>query len=175
MSDRFGRALGRMRVEAVLPHVRGRLLDVGCGSNGLIRKHPAGIGIDVHPWSGVDLLVEDSARLPFEFGSFDTITLIASLNHIPNRDEVLDECRRLLHPDGRVVVTMLTPGVSRVWHWLRAPWDEDQVVRGMKAGELYGFTADQLVTLFNRHGFEFLSQHYFMLGFNRVYVFRLKR
>jgi SAM-dependent methyltransferase len=174
MKDVIGRVLARMRVEAVLPHVDGHVLDIGCGSNELVRRHADGIGVDVHPWSGVNLVIEDSSRLPFEAHSFDAIALIASLNHIPNREAVLDECRRVLRPGGRVVVTMLKPLTSRIWHWVRAPWDSDQRERGTKDGEVYGFTSRALTRMFDRHGFELVSQHPFMLHFNRVYVFRMK-
>ena len=112
-----------------------------------------------------------TATLQWESGSFDTITIIAALNHIPNRTAVLDECRRLLRPGGRVVITMLTPRTSRIWHWLRAPWDSDQRDRGMQPGEVYGFTTQQLLDLFKRAGFTLLFSRRFMLGLNGVYVF----
>ena len=174
MHDRLGRALADMRVRAVLPFVRGRLLDLGCGSNQLVKRYVHGIGIDVHPWSGVDLLVRDSAELPCDSQSFDTITVLAALNHIPNREDVLDECRRVLRPDGQVLVTMLTPMISRLWHWLRSPWDVDQRERGMKEGEVYGFTPAEVIQLFHDHGFRFSSQRRFMLGFNRLSVFHVR-
>lgn len=173
MHDALGEALAIRRVKAVLPYIRGRLLDVGCGSNRLVRYYANGVGIDVHPWPGADLVVADTAALQWEPASFDTVTIIAALNHIPNRSAVLDECRRVLRPGGRVVITMLTPRTSRIWHWLRAPWDADQRERGMKPGEVYGFTSAQLVDLFARAGFILLSERRFMLGLNRVYVFGL--
>lgn len=173
MHDALGEALAKRRVKAVLPHVRGRLLDVGCGFNNLVRHYANGIGVDVHPWPGADVIVSDTAALQWESGSFDTVTIIAALNHIPNRAAVLRECRRVLRSDGRVVITMLTPRTSRIWHFLRAPWDADQRQRGMRAGEVYGFTSAQLVDLFERAGFTLLSQQRFMLGLNSVYVFGL--
>ena len=171
MHDALGEKLARRRLKAVLPHVSGRLLDVGCGANMLVRHYANGIGIDVYPWPGADVVVPDTATLQWESGSFDTITIIAALNHIPNRAVVLNECRRLLRPGGRVVITMLTPRTSRIWHWLRAPWDSDQRDRGMQPGEVYGFTTQQLVDLFKGAGFTLLSSHRFMLGLNGVYVF----
>jgi len=173
MHDTLGDSLANRRVIAVLPHIRGRLLDVGCGSNRLVRHYANGVGIDVHPWPGADFIVPDTATLQWESGSFDTVTIIAALNHIPNRVAVLNECRRLLRPGGRIVITMLTPRISRVWHWLRAPWDSDQRERGMQSGEVYGFTSKDLLELFERAGFTLLSSHRFMLGLNRVYVFGL--
>lgn len=173
MHDALGEALAKRRVKAVLPHVAGRLLDVGCGSNQLVRQYANGVGVDVHAWAGADRVVSDTADLEWDAGSFDTITIVAALNHIPNRAAVLNECRRLLRPGGRVVITMLTPRTSRVWHWLRAPWDADQRDRGMKPGEVYGFTAAEVTDLFRRAGFALMSRRRFMLGLNRVYVFGL--
>ncbi len=171
MHDALGEALADRRIRAVLPHVRGRLLDLGCGDNKLVRRYVNGVGVDVHPWPGADFIVNNSASLEYESHSFDTVTIIAALNHIPNREAVLQECRRLLRPDGQVVITMLTPVTSRVWHWLRAPWDADQRERGMRAGEVYGFTPAEIVDMFSRSGFTLSSQKRFMLGLNRVYVF----
>ena len=171
MHDALGETLAHRRLNAVLPHVSGRLLDVGCGSNMLVRRYANGVGIDVYPWPGADVIVPDTATLQWESGSFDTITIVAALNHIPNRAAVLDECRRLLRPGGHVVITMLTPRTSRIWHWLRAPWDSDQRDRGMQPGEVYGFTTQQLLDLFKRAGFTLLSSRRFMLGLNGVYVF----
>lgn len=185
MHDALGRVLADQRIKAVLPHVRGRLLDIGCGENHLVRAYANlsrrsgeaakadGVGVDVHPWPGADLVVPDSACLAWESQSFDTIAIIAALNHMPNRRAVLKECRRVLRPDGHVVVTMITPKTSRVWHWLRSRSDADQVERGMKPGEVYGFTPAEMVQLFESSGFALVSQTRFMLGFNRVYVFRL--
>jgi SAM-dependent methyltransferase len=174
MHDALGEALAKRRLKAVLPHVSGRLLDVGCGFNQLVRHYANGVGVDVHPWAGADVVVTDTAALEWESGSFDTITIVVALNHIPNRAAVLNECRRVLRPGGRVVITMLTPRTSRIWHWLRAPWDADQRDRGLKPGEVYGFTAAEVVDLFRRSGFTLLSQQRFMLGLNRVYVFGIE-
>ena len=171
MHDALGELLAMRRVKAVLPHVRGRLLDVGCGANRLVRHYSNGVGVDVHPWPGADVVVHDTAALQWDSHSFDTITIVAALNHIPNRAAVLNECRRVLRPGGRVVITMLTPRTSRFWHWLRGSWDADQRERGMRAGEVYGFTSKELVDLFERAGFELLSRRRFMLGLNALYIF----
>jgi SAM-dependent methyltransferase len=173
MRDTLGEALANRRVRAVLPYVRGRLLDVGCGFNLLVRHYANGVGVDVHPWPGADVIVTDTAALQWEAQSFDTVTIIAALNHIPNRAAVLSECRRVLRPGGRIIITMLTPRTSRIWHWLRAPWDTDQRQRGMRPGEVYGFTCAQILELFEHAGFRLLSQRPFMLGLNRVYIFGL--
>ena len=169
MNDRLGQYLLRWRVRTVLPHVRGRLLDVGCGSNTVARRHGHNsLGVDVHQWGDVDLVVPDTSRLPYEGGSFDTVTILAALNHIPNRGEVLKEAYRLLRPGGRIILTMIPPTISQVWHFLRRPWDADQTERGMKQGEVWGLTPAAVRKLLTDAGFVVRLEKRFMLGINRM-------
>ena len=169
------------RIAAVLPHLRGRVLDVGCGTNDLLVRYrtrstepEAGdsVGVDVFDWPGADLLVEDSSDLPWPDASFDTIAIVASLNHIPNRRQVLRECRRLIRPDGQLVVTMLPPRLSQAWHFVRSPWDADQVERGMQPGEVYGLTRDQTDELLLEARFAPIMHRRFMLGLNLLTLAR---
>lgn len=172
MNDVVGRRLLDWRVRTVCPHVSGRLLDIGCGTNQLVKAYGNGVGVDVYPWPGADMVVEDSSQLPFEAGSFDTVTVIAALNHIPYREKVIAEAARLLKPGGRFLATMLTPGISQVWHWVRSPWDADQHERGMEEGETFGFRQAEMVRMFQGGGFHLDWSRPFMLGLNRLYAFR---
>src|SRR3989338_7316306 len=107
MKDPLGKFLLRLRIKAALPHIHGRLLDIGCGTNVLIKNHyPNGIGVEVYDWGTVDLVVANTAHLPFANGEFDTVAIIATLNHIPNRAEVLLEAHRVLALNGRLLITM---------------------------------------------------------------------
>ena len=137
MRDSIARTLMNWRIRVVLPQVKGELLDIGCGLNELTRRYGSGIGCDVYDWGDVDLIVEDTSNLPMDEASFDTVTIIATLNHIPNRDEVLVETHRVLRAGGRIIITMVPPAISAVWHKLRAPWDDDQHERGMVEGEVF--------------------------------------
>jgi ubiquinone/menaquinone biosynthesis C-methylase UbiE len=171
MHDPIGRALMKWRIATVLPYLSGRVLDVGCGTNELLRAYQGeGIGIDVHPWDGVDLIVENSARIPFEDNSFDTVSCVAALNHIPNREEFLLEAYRLIRPGGALVITMIPPRISRVWHFLQSPWDSDQKERGIKPGEVYGISLQEMRSLLRAAGFLIAREKGFMLGINRIYV-----
>jgi len=162
-----------IRVEKVLEHVKGRCLDIGCGDNELIKEYRSkggnGIGIDVYPWDGVDKVVSDSSKLPFENKSFDCITFVASLNHIPNRNEVLKESYRILKEDGIIIITFLSPIISFLWHKI-CFWDQDQKKRGMKNGEVYGFTGNQVIALLNKTGYRIVEQKKFSWGLNHIYV-----
>ena len=148
-------------------------LDIGCGSNSLIKKHRLrggeGTGVDIYDWGDIDLLVEDSSRLPFEDKTFDCITCVAALSHIPNRLDVLRECGRILKDKGKVICTNPHPFFSAVWHkW--AFWDKDQHQRGMKRGELYALADKEMRRLFEIAGFKGVQRHIFSWGLNNIYI-----
>ena len=155
------------RVRVVLPHVHGRLLDIGCGTNELVRSYSGeGIGVDVHQWGDVDIVIDNSANLPFRNQQFDTVTIIAALNHIPNREDVLKEAYRVLKANGKIIITMIPPFISRIWHFLRKPWDVDQGERGMKKGEVFGLTEKDVHIILKQSGFKILYERRFMLAIN---------
>ena len=174
MHDVLGKKLEKSRISAVLPLINGRLLDIGCGMNNLVKSYGSGIGVDVYNWGDVDIVVEDTANLPFRDHEFDTITIIAALNHIPNRGEVLKECDRVLSDQGKLIITMIPPFISGIWHMLRKPWDVDQRQRGMVQGEVFGFRKNQLVELCDRLGFRLVLRQRFMLGINSISMFEKK-
>lgn len=171
MKDIIGKYLLRLRIQEVLPQITGRLLDIGCGTNNLVKTYPGpGVGVDVYDWGGVDLVVEDTAHLPYSPQEFDTVTVIAALNHIPNRDQVLREAYRVLTSNGKIILTMIPPFISAIWHTLRKPWDVDQKDRGMKQGEVYGLSRGQIHRLLREAGFNVTYESRFMLGINLLVV-----
>ena len=174
MRDPLGMFLLRWRIRAVLPHVQGNLLDIGCGTNDLVGTFRSyggnGTGVDVYQWGTVDCVVENSASLPFNDGEFDTVTIIGALNHIPNREEVLKEANRVLASNGKLILTMLSPHISKLWHKVRSQWDADQKERGMKEGELYGISRKDMHNLLDRTGFRVSYEHRFMFAINRLTV-----
>lgn len=175
MKDSVGKVLLDKRIKTVLPHIEGYLLDIGCGTNELVKKYQGkGIGVDVYQWGEVDVVVENTANLSFDKQTFDTVTIIAALNHIPNREEVLVEANRVLKNDGKLLVTMIPPKISRVWHGVRKPWDADQSERGMKEGEVYGMTKKDLEELLLKVGFFVESEKKFMLGVNNLTIAKKK-
>jgi SAM-dependent methyltransferase len=159
------------RISAVLEHVRGRLLDIGAGPNTLVRRHGNGVGVDVYDFGGGAMIIPDTARLPFDSASFDTVTFVACLNHIPNRQEVLHEARRLVRPGGRLLVTMINPVLGKIGH---AVWwySEDKQRGGMAPGEVGGLWTRDIVALCGQAGFELQRHRRFVYGLNHLYVFR---
>lgn len=163
------------RVRAVTQRLEGRVLDIGCGSNQLIRAWRGagrdGIGVDVFNFEGADM-VTDTAALPFKAGEFDTVVMMANLNHIPAdvRPKVLAEAYRVLKPGGKLVATMIDPVVGWFCHKLTW-WDYDQEERGMAEGEVYGLTKEATVAAAAAAGFVPLDVSGFVYGLNKLFVF----
>src|SRR6266852_5519713 len=162
--------LEQKRTRVVARAVRGRLLDVGCGHNLLVKLLGQGVGVDVYPWEGIDTVIDDAARLPFDDSSFDTVTFVACLNHIPNREAALREAVRVVTRDGQVLVTMIGPTISRVWHRLMLKYDRDQTERGMKDGEVWGLTGQEISRMAAAAGLRVRKVVPFEFGLNRLYV-----
>jgi len=151
--------------------VQGRLLDIGCGKNKLVNNYQGvGTGVDVFDWKTGATIVPDTSKLPYESNSFDTVTILAALNHIPNRDEVLQEAYRLTSPSGRLVLTMINPVLSVVGHRVLWWYGEDWA-RGMEEGEVYGFWNSALVAMVEKQGFVFSEHRRFLYGLNNLFVF----
>jgi SAM-dependent methyltransferase len=163
--------LEQERINAVLPHIRGRLLDIGAGSNRLVSAHKPGVGVDVFDFGGGAMIVEDTSRLPFKDASFDTITMVACLNHIPYRTAILREAQRLVRPEGRLIITMINPLLGGLGHkiWW---YGEDRQRGGMVEGEVGGLWTREILALCQEADFELCLHKRFVYGMNNLYVFR---
>lgn len=158
------------RLRVVLHHVSGHLLDVGAGPNTLARRYGNGVGVDVYDWCGGATVVKTTAALPFADATFDTITFVASLNHIPYRRDALREARRLIKPDGKLIITMINPLLGSIGH---AIWwySEDKRRGGMASGEMPGLWTEDIISLCRDAGFQFVRRQRFLYGLNNLYIF----
>jgi SAM-dependent methyltransferase len=171
--ERFGlTSLEKERIGAVLPHVRGRLLDIGCGNNRLVRAYGNGVGVDIYNWSDDVVVVDDSASIVMDSSTFDTITFLACLNHIPNREAVIREAGRLLKDDGQVIVTMINPLLGTIGH--KIWWYGEEKKRGMQDGERYGLWNHEIIRLFEKNGFALDVHRRFVYWMNNLFVFNKK-
>ena len=160
--------LENQRLTAVLRKVRGKLLDVGCGTNTLVRRYRNGIGMDVFSWEGVDVIY-DGKKFPFRDEEFDTVSFVACFNHIVDRAGTLREAYRVLKKNGRVIITCINPVIGYLCHkviW----WDSDQTVRGMSKGEKYGMTIEEITTHLKQAGFCNIKRASFLYGLNNIYI-----
>jgi len=159
------------RLRVAMPWIQGRLLDIGAGHNTLVKRYGNGVGVDAFEWGGGAIVVPDTSALPFPDASFDTVTFLACLNHIPNREQVLVEARRLLRPGGRLIATMIDPILGGVGH---AIWwySEDKQRGGMKPGERGGLWNRDVIRMCANAGFRLVRHERFVYGMNNLHVFQ---
>jgi SAM-dependent methyltransferase len=112
--DHLHRCLLRRDVERVAPHVRGRLLDIGCGSQpyrGLLGPRVERyVGFDLPPerWQRASTRADVYGRgpeLPFSDRSFDTVVCFQVLEHVPEPWRIVDQAARVLRPGGCLILT----------------------------------------------------------------------
>jgi SAM-dependent methyltransferase len=160
------------RVVMALKHAKGRTLDVGCGANNFIRSYKGeGTGVDVFAWDGCDDVIEDAAKLPFKAKSFDTVSFLACLNHIPNREAAVKEAHRVLSRDGQVLLTMIGPTWGRFIHWIRFRNDPDHQARHIDHDhEMLGMSQEQIFKILKSAGFRNVRRKRFVFGLNNLYI-----
>lgn len=102
----------------------GNLLDVGCGTRpyAALFRHTHYIGLELdtpmaRARGGADVFYGGSA-FPFADGSFDSLLCNQVLEHVPDPIQFLDECARVLKPDGKLLLS-----VPFVWDEHEAPYD----------------------------------------------------
>ena len=137
----FSPFLRRARLRAALPHVRGRVLDVGCGTGELARwcGGPGYLGVDIDEES----LATARARHPAcrfsgeipDGETFDTIVGRAIIEHIKDPVAWLAELKPRLASGGRIVLTtphrsmeVMHRAGSRIGFFSRDAADEHEVL-----------------------------------------------
>jgi SAM-dependent methyltransferase len=160
------------RVIMALKHAKGRALDVGCGANNFIRSYAGtGTGVDVFAWDGCDRVIEDAAKLPFKKATFDTVSFLACLNHIPNREAAVKEAHRILSQDGQLILTMIGPTWGRFIHWIRFRNDPDHQARHIDHDhEMLGMSQGQIYKILKDAGFKNIRRKRFVFGLNNLYI-----
>lgn len=100
-----------------------RVLEVACGSGqglGYVARNAARVvGGDITPGllaqahshyrGGVPLVRFDAHALPFASASFDVIQIHEAIYYMAQPPHVFEECRRVLAPDGVLVVSSINP------------------------------------------------------------------
>jgi len=185
--DKWGlSSLASERFGYVSREITGYCLDVGCGKNNRFIVEYCegnGKGIDVYPYEGLsdENVVSDISQFPFGDASFDSITFIANINHVPRslRDVELKEAFRCLKSGGNIIVTMGNPLaeilVHKVVHWhdkfFGTNYDMD-AERGMDEEEEYYLTDSEIIKRLSLAGFNSISKKYFFTqwGLNHLFV-----
>ncbi len=100
------------------------ILDVGCGDGAMTKtlmRYGKVYGFDSN-FSGAELCIKKGCRtvvgnalsIPFKEGGFDLVGIFDCLEHIQNDEMVLRECRRVLKPNGRILI--FVPAFQFLWN-----------------------------------------------------------
>jgi SAM-dependent methyltransferase len=175
------RLLQGARIRICLPYISGcpRVVDVGAHQGELFQalgdRLARGHGIEPRAQTPVarDRYVIEPGFFPQVTpdgpGSWDAVTLLAVLEHIPamNQKAVAQACFTLLRPGGRVVITVPSPAVDRILAVLKAL----RLIDGMSLEEHHGFRPDDTTRIFSAPQFSLVCRRSFQLGLNNLFVF----
>jgi len=139
---------------------RPRILDIGCGSGTFVR-YMGRLGAEIHATElpgaayeraksvpGLRLVAGDLSDEAFAPGSFDAITLWHVFEHIRDPDALVRRCRRLLAPQGILIVE-----VPNRESW-QARWTGGAWLHLDPPRHVYQYTRRALAALFERHGLQ---------------------
>lgn len=112
-------------IRRYIPHLKGKLLDFGCGRKPYeyLFSVTEYIGVDMaktghdHKNSKIDVYY-DGKRLPFNDAIFDSLFCSEVLEHIFNPDEILPELNRVLKTGAKALIT-----VPFSWNEHEMPYD----------------------------------------------------
>ena len=139
---------------------RPSVLDLGCGTGGFLAhlahelEARAAVGVEASPIGldacrrrGLDAIQKDLAT-PFDLGrSFDLVTAMDVLEHLPDETSALESARRNLRAGGHFLASV--PALP----WLFSSWDQ-------RLGHRRRYTRRGLVEIVEAAGFEVLRCSY---------------
>jgi len=173
-------------IDRLLQNWRGRMarpwvpngaavLDIGCHQGEFLHS----LGDHIGPSVGLDPLAppreNERHRLiaraftepaPFQDEAFDAVVMLATLEHIRDKDALGRECYRLLRPGGRMIITVPSRWVDVIVHLLCGM----RLADGMSLEEHHGYDPRTTPQVFGRHGFVLEHWRHFQLGLNHLFV-----
>jgi SAM-dependent methyltransferase len=173
------RVLQKWRARMARPWIPegAQVLDIGCHRGEFLSS----LGERIGPSVGLDpqavpqtnaryRLLAELFRPPMAFrdGSFDAVVLLATLEHIRDKDPLARECWRLLRPGGRVIITVPSRFVDVIVRFLC----KVRLADGMSLDEHHGYDPRRTPEVFGRHGFVLERWRRFQLGLNHLFVLR---
>lgn len=183
MSLRVSQYLERLRMNAIRSYILGDVLDIGCGYGSVVRTFSPNpnnyMGIDHNPtvvqwlkkqYPGYKFLSLDldSESIPTQ-RKFDTILMIAVLEHLARPERLVSSLTDLLKSTAKVVLTTPTPLGGRV-HALGGGMGIFS--REAKDDHKGFYSRGSLEELFLMANLKVTEYHLFMAGMNQVAVFQ---
>ncbi|TYA58914.1 class I SAM-dependent methyltransferase [Formosa maritima] len=173
------RYLQNVRIKKAKKFIRNNdaILDIGSVDGVMFEKWKGDInysyGID--PVLKKEIITDRYALIPGKFPddlpdniSFDVITMLAVLEHIPTevQENMSRDFYKILNSRGRVIITVPSPQVDYILKVLL----KLKLIDGMSLDEHYGFKPCDTERIFSR-GFKLIKKKKFQFGLNNLYVF----
>lgn len=183
----FKRCINESRDAIVKPWLRGNILDVGCGTfldrvvtKGWIEERTRYTGIDVneqlirelkarYPQQEFYHLDIQGEKLPRFASSFNTVLLIAVIEHFLEPEAALANIKALLKDDGILVITTPTllgdkiQGIFSLGHVDKPP---------LYCPHVRIYNKESLTNLLSSAGFSVIIYRKFQFGGNQLFICR---
>ncbi|MFH0968529.1 MAG: class I SAM-dependent methyltransferase [Methanobacteriota archaeon] len=160
--------------EAVINQIGtgGELLDIGCGTGLFIRRFlrygGKVTGIDISSgmirratpiFPTVQFVVGTAEELPFEEGSFESISSLLAFSYLIKPEKTLADCLRVLRPGGRLAVCTLGKNVFTSSLPALFMIGEKMRIRRVGVGNFteHYYSAQEMYTLLEEAGFTDIS------------------
>lgn len=168
------------------------VLDVGCGTGTLLASYQKSgcsiFGIDSSPamlnvaqeklGAGAGLCLSDATCMQFESDNFNIVTTMLVLHEMApeTRDLVIDEIRRVLRKDGRILLTDYHPGpLQPIKGWLKKVFITlSEIAAGWEHYHNYRnfMESNAIPSLVSKHGLIIEQQNIVSGGNMGVFVLR---
>jgi SAM-dependent methyltransferase len=178
-------------MDAVSKFVRGAILDIGCGRAEIIsylqkEESVKYVGIDSNKELISDLkkrhsfvsffpIDVDNENLPpyISESKFDTILLVAAIEHLRKPKRILGEASSILREDGRLIITTATPTGERIHNILAIlGLTSRQAVEEHSRAAQSSYSYQDLLDLSLPLGYDVEIFQRFEFGFNQLMVLR---
>ncbi|MFH1391822.1 MAG: class I SAM-dependent methyltransferase [Candidatus Diapherotrites archaeon] len=163
----------RQRNSLAAKYVKGKMLDVGC-NEGEFRKfilpNTNYFGIDINPkpkkvnFPFKQLSVENNLE---QLGKFDSVTLIALIEHLKKPEKAIKNVHKILNKKGRIIIT--TP--SKIGDKIHSITSTIGLVSKFAAEDHQKiFSLEELEFLLKNQGFKIIESKTFFFGLNLLVV-----
>jgi SAM-dependent methyltransferase len=174
---RFDYILQEWRARMARPWIPAgaNVLDIGCFQGEFLQSMGNRIGRSI----GIDPLARpvESERIqllpelfrepmPFPDASFDAIVMLATLEHIQDKNPIGRESYRLLRSGGRLIITVPSKAVDHIMDILCRL----RIADGLCLEEHHGYDPNDTPRVFAPHGFALERSRRFQLGLNHLFV-----
>lgn len=160
--------------------MRGRILDVGCGPGPLIERLPADseyIGVDTSGGTLAKLQARYPSQkfynldiqtdLPPSNKPFETIIMMAVIEHLERPEDFFELYLPLLENDGRIIITTPAPVGEKLHNLLRKIG-----IAKSEVGDMHHhiYRLNELVLMLQEHNFDVVEARRFEFGMNQLVI-----